>query len=851
MRGKLSSALGPLLGLLLFAAALWVIHGELAAHHVRDILHATRSIPAWKAWLAAGLTAAGYLSMTGYDALTLVFLGRPLEYRKTAFASFISYAFSNNIGFAMLAGGSIRYRLYSAWGLSFWEITKVITFCTVSLWLGFFALGGAAFLLEPGVVARATSFPAVSVRLLGIAFLLTVAVYLGLSAFYRKPIAIRGRELALPPLRISLSQLAVAAADWTLAGSVLYALLPASAGAGFFGFLGAFLFAQLAGLSSQVPGGLGVFEVVILLFLSGSAPPAQVMGALLAYRVLYYLAPLTIAAALLGIQEALRKREGITKAARVLVRWQTVLVPNVLALAVFAAGAVLLFSGAIPSPGRRLLWVRELLPLSVVEASHFLGSLTGTGLILLARGIQRRLDAAYYLTAALLCGGVIFALLRGFDYDEAFLMAVLLAALAPCRDYFHRRASLVRERFTFEWTALVILVLTAVAWLTFFSYRHVEYRSELWWRFAFLENAPRSLRALAGAVTAAFVFGVVRLLSPAAPSGEPESPPDAETVAAIAAASPETYANLVFLGDKSLMLSQDRKAFIMYRVEGRSWVAMGDPVGPPGSRPELAARFLDAADAHGGWPVFYEVGAENLGLYVDLGLNLFKMGEEARVPLADFSLLGRSRKNLRHELNRIEAEGFIFEVLPPERVPAVMGDLKRVSDAWLAHKKTREKGFSLGFFNEDYLARFPVAIVRKGQEISAFANVWQSGGKREISVDLMRYVPGGPAGVMNYLFVSLMQWGRNEGWGHFNLGMAPLSGFGDKRQKRLWNRVGAFLYRHGDQFYNFQGLRRFKEKFTPEWTPRYIAFPGSLKAPLVLSNIAALVSGGKKGVFGK
>jgi phosphatidylglycerol lysyltransferase len=196
-------------------------------------------------------------------------------------------------------------------------------------------------------------------------------------------------------------------------------------------------------------------------------------------------------------------------------------------------------------------------------------------------------------------------------------------------------------------------------------------------------------------------------------------------------------------------------------------------------------------------------------------------------------------------------EGYSFEIVPASGVAPLLDEMEVVSNTWLSDKNTREKRFSLGFFDRAYLLRLPVAVVRKAEHIAAFANVWPSDSGIELSIDLMRYVNNTASGVMEYLFTQLMLWGRAEGYEYYNLGMAPLAGFERHRLAPLWNRLGALLFRHGEHFYNFQGLRNFKEKFDPEWEPRYLAMPGGLTVPLVLTRIASLVSGGVAGTIAK
>ena len=642
----------------------------------------------------------------------------------------------------------------------------------------------------------------------------------------------------------------VALLDWFVAGCVLYVLLPAARSLSFPAVLGIFLLGQLAGLASQVPGGLGVFETVVLFLLSPTLPASAIIGSLLAYRGIYYLVPLLIATFMLGSLELLQKKHWIQRIARGFGQWLPVLVPQVLAFATFIGGAILLFSGATPGNSWRFYFLKKL-PLPVVEISHFLGSVVGMGLLLLARGLQRRIDAAFVLTSTLLTAGVIFSLLKGLDYEEGAILSIVLLALLPGRRYFYRRASIIDEKFTFGWLIAIILVLLCSVWLTMFSYNHVEYSHDLWWSFTVHGHASRSLRALVGAIGVALFLSFGRLLRPSPP--KPISSPTEKMVKVkhIIQHCHQTYAYLGLLGDKSFLLSEKGNAFIMYSVAGRSWVAMGDPVGPREERAELIWRFREMCDQYDGWTVFYEVSQRNIPLYLDLGLTLLKLGEEGRVLLNDFSLEGNARKGFRHNLNRLEKEGCAFEIIPADIVPSFLPEFRTISDAWLTEKNTREKSFSLGFFDEEYVRHFPASIIRQNGRIVAFANILQSADKQELSIDLMRFFPAAPAGVMDYLLLHLMLWGKKEGYTWFNMGMAPFSGLEDHALAPLWNRVGSFLFRYGEHFYNFQGLRQYKEKFDPEWEPKYLVSPGGLALPRILANIASLISGGMKGVITK
>ena len=532
-------------------------------------------------------------------------------------------------------------------------------------------------------------------------------------------------------------------------------------------------------------------------------------------------------------------------------RWLPALLPQILSVATFVAGVILIVSGATPAIRSRVTALDAVLPLGVIELSHFAASLAGAALIILAWAIKRRLDAAYTLTIATLGIGVVASLLKGLDWEEAFALTLVLLAVLPARRAFYRKAAITSEPFTNGWIAALVVVGVVTTWLAFFSYRNVDFTSPVWWEFSGRGDAPRSLRAMIGVLGLLMLFALSRKLRHAAADPDLPSPRQLDIAARIAAESPETIANLALLGDKALLFSDSGRSMIMYAVEGRSWVALGDPLGAENERAELAWRFRENVDQHGGWPVFYEVSARHLPIYIDLGLTLFKLGEEAIIPLCDFSLDGGGRKALRRTRKDAAKAGATFEMIPAEETRNFLPNLRQISDEWLSSKRTKEKGFSLGRFDERYMKTFPAALIRVGDAVVAFANVWLGADKNEMSIDLMRYTAVAPPGVMEFLLIELMMWGKENGYQRFNLGMAPLSGFESRSLAPLWNRVGALLFSRGEPFYNFQGLRQYKEKFDPIWEPRYLASPGGLVLPRILTNVASLISGGLSGVVTK
>jgi phosphatidylglycerol lysyltransferase len=851
MNKRLLSKFGPVFSVALFALAILILDHELKSVHYHQILAQLRAIPASARWQAVGFTALSYFFLTLYDLLGTRYVKRPLPIARTSLAAFVSYAFSNTVGYSLLTGAPLRFRFYTSWGFSALEVTKLVAFGVITFWTGLLTMTGLTLVTQGETVPAMLGIPYGIVLALGIALLLALLAYLTLSLVRVKPINIRGEEIAIPPFRLAIGQVLVGCCDWLSAGAVLYSLLPADANITFFSFFAVFVIAQTVGVISHIPGGLGVLETILVRTLTPNIAATDLLATLVLYRVIYYLVPLTAAAFLAGVNEFLAHVERVKWVVRRVGEWLPGIVPQVLGWATFIGGAVLLFSGATPPVHGRLSWLRDFLPLPVIQFSHFLSSIVGAGLLILARGIQRRLDVSYPLALALLTAGIVFSLLKGLDYEEATILFVMLLALLPCRRYFYRKSSLISQRFTRGWIVLVGAILIGSVWLTFFSYRHSGYMTFLWWQFALRPAATGALRAEVGAMMVLVLFALARLMR-AAPK-EPELPTaeDLETARRIAADSPNTTAWLALLGDKSLLFNESKTAFLMYQMEGRSWVTMGDPVGPSEECIELAWQFRELCERHEGWPAFYQVSHEMLPLYIDLGLTLTKLGEEARIPLATFALEGRANKNLRHTFQDGMDAGCVLEVVSADQVPQFLPELKVISDEWLATKNTREKGFSLGFFEESYLRTFPVALVRVNGKIVAFANILMGADHEELSVDLMRQTSNAPPSTMDFLLIALMLWGKEQEYRWFNLGMAPLSGMGDRALTPLWTKLGAFVFRHGESFYNFKGLRMYKDKFKPVWQPRYLASPGGLALPRVVTNLATLIAGGIKGVVTK
>ena len=653
---------------------------------------------------------------------------------------------------------------------------------------------------------------------------------------------------SFPPKALALSTL-----DWTASACVVIALLPPIPGLPLLQLIGIILLAQIIGVISTVPGGLGVFELVVIKLLPASVPDSQILSSLLAFRALYYFFPFLLAVFLLAWVEwraKFSRAKHELPLNRLFPIWKSV-APNILAISVMVCGVVLLVSGNTPALPDRMAWLSRLVPLSVVEGSHFLGSIVGLLLLVLGWGLQRRVRAAWTLSVTLLALGIVASLLKGWDYEEGLVLAAVLAMLYPARDRFTRQASLLAVPHNASWWLVMFLALAGSVWVLFIAYSHVEYRNDLWWKYSYADSVSRGLRTLVGVVVTLLALGFVRFLSPSLRQQEFESEKPNEDILRILKDTPDCASAFVWLGDKRFFLNKEKTAFLMYGIRGRSLVVLGDPIGEEKAWDDLLWEFRDKCHTLGARPVFYEITENHAHRYIDMGLHLYKIGEDARIPLPTFSMEGKARADLRQAISRSTRDGYHVDFLTPDEAVASMPTLRKISDAWLTEKNATEKSFSLGRFDEDYLSHFPTAVVRRGDEIIAFANLLlNENNKEEMSVDLMRYDPETELRCcMSFLFAEIILFGKKEGYQWFSLGVAPLSGLDNRELAPVWHRLATAIFNHGEHFYNFQGLRAFKEKFQPEWRGVYLATTSPWELPSALIDTSALISGDIKGLF--
>lgn len=852
----------PVVFLLLMVALSWRELRTINIHALRASVHA---VP-FSTLLALQLFGiVGVLAMTLYDWRLCHWMEIPLPFRRLLRYTWVANTFNNVLGVSGLAGSGIRFLLLAREGVAPKTAAVYSGTLLLSVAVGLSVLVWPVLLFGGGAVA-AIPAPQWLIHLV----LLLIAAFLPLYLLLTGNSFLHQRLFRMPPTLGPGRQaqlIVISTVDWLLAMTVAWSCLwVGGAQVELLAFVVPFCLAATLGVFSLIPGGLGVFDATLLLTLSSLQLPSEaVLTGILLFRLVYYVVPWIIA---LYVGAGLLVTRDNALLARLARTWQenillslirlplsllSALGVRVMGYLTFGAGAILLVSAAFPTLKDRLAVLHRYVPLPAIEASHLLSVGMGVLLIALSRGIADQVRGAYRLAMVLLLGGALLSLAKGVDFEETVALGVIAGLLWMRRHDFYRTSYPLLSVHSIYWLSALLVAITGYALLGAWVHGDQLFHQSLWLHFAPGLEAPRFLRSVLFAVLVALAFMAWTLFRMPGPRlALPDRAALQQARQSLERNGGNNFAHLMFMGDKYLFPSSDQRALIQFaRIRDRL-VALGDPNGDPESLDKAIMEFRVFADRYDLAPVFYEVAEQHMHRYHDNGFSLFKIGEMAYVETSTFTLTGKRSENLRHSVKRAQRDGATFELLEHPQSEATWEELKAISDAWLNTRGAAEKHFSIGNFSRDYLSWTPLAAVRCGARLVAFANLAPNyGPPEEITIDLMRHLPDAPPGTMDLLFSSLIAYAREHGYAYFNLGIAPLSGVGQTRYARPDEKVARLAYEYGNRYYNYKGLRSFKDKFNPEWRSVYIAYPVFTPLPGLLVDIAALIAGGYRRILFK
>ncbi|WP_207695072.1 phosphatidylglycerol lysyltransferase [Enterococcus sp. DIV0212c] len=586
-----------------------------------------------------------------------------------------------------------------------------------------------------------------------------------------------------------------------------------------------FIAASVIGIVSMIPGELGSFDIMMIIGLSALGINREVVIAwILLYRLFYYIVPFIIGAVFFikNLSHSLNTRySGIPR------ELSTELAHKFVVFLMYFSGIMIVLSATIPEAFSQFSWLKQLNPLSFHIITQLPAILLGFLLLITGRGIAARVKRAYLPTIGLILVTLLYTFIKDFSWGVIIFLSLLLIIII-----FSKR-ELFREQLVYSWEMItidgIIFLALTILYIVIGVYNSPSFphHKRHFISFFFFPSEKVWFSGFIGILLVTlFSYLFIRYLE----GGRYKMGTELDEERALTLLNTyggNTDSQLIFLKDKDMYIYTDQEnedtVLLQFKTLNNKCIVMGDPSGKKEDFPKAIEQFINEADQWGYLPVFYEASEEVVMFLHEFGYDFIKMGEEAHVDLPNFTLSGKKMKSERAVMNRFTKENYHFEVIEPPFSQELMQELKDVSDEWLGSRK--EKGFSLGFFSESYLQRGKIAVAKdQNNQIVAFANIMPTYTQEEGTIDLMRYSKKAPSGVMDYLFVSLFTYMKEEGFTYFNLGMAPLSNVGTSKKSFVQERIAYLVYEFGSRFYSFQGLRDYKEKYAANWVSRYTLY---------------------------
>lgn len=637
--------------------------------------------------------------------------------------------------------------------------------------------------------------------------------------------------------------------EWTLAYVLFSTILKYfDKSINLFAILGIFTLGSIAGIISMLPGGIGSFDFVVLVgFQYLGISSEYVLATLVLYRLFYYIIPL-----ILGIVFTLiaQSYNGNTQSMflnmdklKGIINITSPFTNILLSILVFSSGAVLLASALVPGISSRLKLASRLMSFNILQWSHQISITIGILLITISKDIAMKVKRAYKFTWWLLLLGAFFTFLKGFDYEEAVFLVIVLILLRLSKDSFYRRSI----PFNWFWTAaLAIFVLIGV--IIYFKLSNIiimdffkAYHIKTIFVREFI-NFKRKGIITYGSFLGFLIFKEIskeRFVN----DHRYECLDEDRLLNFLETNGGHYHSHLLFLNDKHIFWSNTNEVIIAFEKRHNIIIALGDPMGNPMYFGEAIDEFQSYIDEYGLKSIFYECSDNLLPLYHDHGYYFFKLGETALVDLQEFDISSPKCRDFRNILSRFKRDGYYFKLINKTKIDDdLYSELLTVSDEWLEGRN--EMGFSLGFMDRNYLEHSPIALICKidTNEIIAFASLMPKyDNNQSMSIDLMRFKKEVPSNTMQYLILNLMIKLKEDGYKTLNLGMAPLSNVGSTSNAHLIEKMAHLVFKYGKNLYSFGGLRKYKEKFSPRWESRYLAYEDLTLLPSSLIEATILI----------
>lgn len=793
----------------IISITIYVINKEIKNINMHDlkVLMNEMSLPSKIFFVVFGLFCFSFATI--YDFLLVKYYKMDIPSKEVFKIGWISQSFSNFVGFAGMAGLTLRELMYDKYKIDKNLTNRILFIVLFSDMVGLFSLG------LPSSISLIIQKYYSLVPILFIMFLLVIVFIfidlLPISHFIKDDGSVFKREQR--PLRLYITLQSTF--EWFLAALFFAVTIKYfEADINILQAVTVYVLATIIGLLSMIPGGLGAFEAsaIFLFSLIGYSTPNIVLS-LLICRICYTIIPWIVGLLLLASNTKDQNKEDFIKKANS--------ISNILAYILLVVGALIVASIILPRIFLKYKFIRRIFPTYLMVINKQITLISGFSLMAISNGIRNRVKLAHALSIVLLVTLIILYALNGQSYMEIVICAALIYALFINRQYFDGLADRISIKKILIASVFIFIFYAILAGV--YNYKHnIDFINGFEkYSLAYIKRRPlKSMMPILITISIYSIFlGLDRRYMPFKTSTKE----DMEKFEDFHEKYPYSLTSHSFyMGDKNVFYNSKNTVSMIYRPYKDKIFVFGNPTGLVEDFEEAMDELIEIASAHKMDVAFYQISGKYLEYFVNEGFNLLKLGETALINLNTFSMEGKKFKIMRRTLNSMDGLGLKFKVNLPPFSDDFLNKLNDISIEWLGKRK--EMQFSVGSFDRNYLQKAPIFTIEDQDKIYAFANMFPVKGTKTFSIDLMRHVNEMPSGLMDMMFLSIINWGKAEGYDTFDLGVAPLSNIGNKMYSSTKEKAIKLVYRYGNKIYGFKGLRKFKNKYNPEWKSVFLAY---------------------------
>lgn len=755
-----------------------------------------------------------YLPLSLYDLIIANVLDINLSKKRIYKYSWISSSVSNIIGFAGVTSIFFKNHFYKNYikdsSKLFKEVTKV-----VGLNLSGFSLVCLIYSLW-NILSNKNFDKVFYIALLIGLYLPTVFII-----YTYKMVKSGNKESYIVNIKI----IATSILEWITTIILIYGLIIIlDIKISFSQFAPIYVAAIIVAIISMTPGGIGTFDLTLILGLQKfNVPSEKVVLLIILYRISYYVVPFLIGVFLYLSDIYVKINNDIRE---LISRINSKIAHYILIITFFISGLSLIFVYDINIdryfPNKEFIFT-----MNIVEFSINISIILGFILIVLATLIYTQSKKIYYMLIGILVILTLISFTNKYTFFEYTYLIFNWILLFLSKNRFYRKGFIFTLKSAIKSTMFILVIFLVDLIVTYstikyymnlkstdINYISIEIVKSLYDNIIISTFIGLSISIL----LIIFIFNINKY------NKFPKSYLNKELVIDIILKyGGSSVAHYIFLNDKYVYVNKKKDVVFQYQIASDKIFVLGDPIGNKISFSEAIEEFLELSDLYGYTLAFTGISSNIIPNLHDLGYEFMKIGKDAIVDLSEFSLAGNRNKSNRQAINRINKAGYKFSILNPPYTEEVFNTLKEISDEWLDGKK--EKGFCIGFLDKDYIEMDKLAVVKDSENnIKGFATIMPMYDNKTLSVDLMRFKKIELNGLMDYMFANIFEYCKENRYRYFNLGLVPLADVGNNKYSFFREKIAYQIFLHGNHFYSFEGLKKFKDKYANNWENRYIAY---------------------------